>query len=105
MVNGPATEAARDKQEKLKERFKQWLWQDDERRERLVRKYNDEFNHTRLRTLQRRPPDPARRQSRHHPAPAPEGQRVAHFADAQLSARPGRRRRENLHHVSPPRWN
>jgi N12 class adenine-specific DNA methylase len=28
----------------------QWLWQDDERRERLVRKYNDEFNHTRLRS-------------------------------------------------------
>jgi len=51
VVNGPATEAARDKQEKLKERFKQWLWQDDERRERLVRKYNDEFNHTRLRTF------------------------------------------------------
>jgi N12 class adenine-specific DNA methylase len=51
VVNGPATEAARDKQEKLKERFKQWIWQDDERRERLVRKYNDEFNHTRLRTF------------------------------------------------------
>ncbi len=51
VVNGPATEAARDKQEKLKDRFKQWLWPDDERRERLVRKYNDEFNHTRLRTF------------------------------------------------------
>jgi N12 class adenine-specific DNA methylase len=51
VVNGPATEAARDKQEKIKERFKQWSWQDDERRERLLRKYNDEFNHTRLRTF------------------------------------------------------
>ena len=51
VINGPATEAARDKQEKLKERFKQWIWQDDERRERLVRKDNDEFNHTRLRTF------------------------------------------------------
>lgn len=51
VINGPATEAARDKQEKLKERFKQWIWRDDERRERLVRKYNDEFNHTRLRTF------------------------------------------------------
>ena len=51
VVDGPATEAARDKQEKLKDRFKQWIWQDDERRERLVRKYNDEFNHTRLRTF------------------------------------------------------
>jgi N12 class adenine-specific DNA methylase len=51
VIDAAATEAARDKQEKLKDRFKQWLWQDDERRERLVRKYNDEFNHTRLRTF------------------------------------------------------
>ena len=26
VVNGPATEVARDKQEKLKERFKQWVY-------------------------------------------------------------------------------
>lgn len=51
VVNGPATEAARDKQQKLKERFKDWVWEEDERRERLVRKYNEEFNHTRLRTF------------------------------------------------------
>jgi len=51
VVNGPATEAARDKQEKIKERFKQWVWQDDERRERLARKYDDEFNNLRLRTF------------------------------------------------------
>jgi N12 class adenine-specific DNA methylase len=51
VVNAPATEAARDKQEKIKERFKGWVWQDDDRRERLTRKYNDEFNHTRLRSF------------------------------------------------------
>lgn len=51
VVNGPATEAARDKQEKIKERFKAWIWQDDDRRERLVRKYNQEFNNVRLRTF------------------------------------------------------
>ena len=51
VVNGPATEAARDKQEKIKERFKTLIWQGDERRERLVRKYNDEFNNIRLRTF------------------------------------------------------
>ena len=51
VVNGPATEAARDKQDKIKERFKSWLWQEDERRERLARKYNDEFNNVRLRTF------------------------------------------------------
>ncbi|MBI3408736.1 MAG: DEAD/DEAH box helicase [Planctomycetes bacterium] len=50
-VNPQATEAARDKQEKIKERFKTWIWSDDERRERLVRQYNDEFNNVRLRTF------------------------------------------------------
>jgi len=51
VLNPTATEAARDKQEKIKERFKNWLWQDDDRRERLARKYNDEFNNVRLRTF------------------------------------------------------
>ena len=51
VVNVPATEAARDKQEKIKERFKAWIWNHDERRERLARKYNDEFNNVRLRTF------------------------------------------------------
>ncbi len=49
VVNVPATEAARDKQEKLKARFKEWIWQDDERRERLATIYNTEFNSLRLR--------------------------------------------------------
>ena len=51
VVNGPATEAARDKQEKIKERFKAWIWRDDDRCERLVRQYNDEFNNVRLWTF------------------------------------------------------
>ncbi|MCI0541999.1 MAG: hypothetical protein L0Z50_42930 [Verrucomicrobiales bacterium] len=46
-----ATEAAREKQERIKERFKEWVWSDDSRRERLCRLYNDTFNHTRLRTF------------------------------------------------------
>ncbi len=49
VLNVPATEAARDKQEKLKAKFKEWIWQDDERRERLARIYNDGFNSLRLR--------------------------------------------------------
>ncbi|HEY3914415.1 MAG TPA: DEAD/DEAH box helicase family protein, partial [Verrucomicrobiae bacterium] len=49
IVNATATEAAREKQQKIKDQFKQWLWQDDERRERLSKKYNDEFNGIRLR--------------------------------------------------------
>ncbi len=51
VVNVPETEAARDKLEKIKERFKTWLWEDDARRERLSAKYNAEFNSTRLRVF------------------------------------------------------
>ena len=32
ILNPTATEAARDKQQKIKERFKEWIWQEDERR-------------------------------------------------------------------------
>lgn len=51
VVNAQATEAAREKQEGIKERFKEWVWSDDARRERLCRLYNDTFNHTRVRTF------------------------------------------------------
>jgi N12 class adenine-specific DNA methylase/SAM-dependent methyltransferase len=51
VVNAQSTEAAREKQERIKERFKEWIWSDDERRERLVRLYNDTFNHSRVRTF------------------------------------------------------
>src|SRR4030095_11755988 len=51
VINAQETEAARDKLEKIKERFKTWIWEDDERRERLCRKYNDEFNSVRLRVF------------------------------------------------------
>ncbi|MHB9010037.1 MAG: hypothetical protein ACYDC1_24255, partial [Limisphaerales bacterium] len=51
VINARATEAAREKQERIKERFKEWVWSDDSRRERLCRLYNDTFNHTRVRTF------------------------------------------------------
>jgi N12 class adenine-specific DNA methylase len=51
VINPGDTEAAREKQERIKEKFKEWVWADDRRRERLVRLYNDTFNHTRLRTF------------------------------------------------------
>ncbi|MEY2531618.1 MAG: hypothetical protein QOI96_1703, partial [Verrucomicrobiota bacterium] len=51
VINAQETEAARDRLEKIKERFKTWIWGDDERRERLCRKYNDEFNSVRLRVF------------------------------------------------------
>ena len=51
VVNAQHTEAAREKQERIKEQFSKWLWSDDGRRERLVRLYNDTFNHSRIRTF------------------------------------------------------
>jgi N12 class adenine-specific DNA methylase len=51
VINVQETEAARDRLEKIKERFKTWIWEDDARRERLCRKYNDEFNSIRLRVF------------------------------------------------------
>jgi N12 class adenine-specific DNA methylase/SAM-dependent methyltransferase len=50
VVSAQSTEAAREKQERIKEKFKEWVWSDDSRRERLCRLYNDTFNHTRIRT-------------------------------------------------------
>lgn len=35
VINATETEGARDKMEKIKERFRTWVWEDDERRERL----------------------------------------------------------------------
>ena len=51
VVNVQQTEGARDKMEKIKERFKSWIWEEDVRRERLCRKYNDDFNSVRLRVF------------------------------------------------------
>lgn len=51
VVNATATEGAREKQQKIKDHFREWIWRDDERRERLVKKYNEEFNSVRLRSF------------------------------------------------------
>lgn len=51
VVNAVASEAAREKQQKIKDRFTEWIWSDDARRERLVAHYNREFNCYRLRTF------------------------------------------------------
>ncbi len=48
-VNQPETIAAREKQQQLKDRFRDWVWEDRERAERLSREYNFRFNNIRLR--------------------------------------------------------
>ena len=50
-VNGPATEAAATSRRRSRNASRSGWWQEEERRERLVRKYNDEFNNIRLRTF------------------------------------------------------
>jgi N12 class adenine-specific DNA methylase len=51
VVNQQETIAAREAQQKIKDRFSEWIWQDEERAERLSRLYNDKFNNIRLRTF------------------------------------------------------
>jgi len=51
VVNPQETLAAREKQQQLKEKFSEWIWQDEERAHRLARFYNDTFNNIRLRTF------------------------------------------------------
>jgi N12 class adenine-specific DNA methylase len=48
-VNQQETIAAREKQQQLKDRFRPWVWEDEDRAVRLAREYNDRFNNLRLR--------------------------------------------------------
>jgi N12 class adenine-specific DNA methylase len=50
VVNQQETIAAREAQQKLKDRFSEWIWHDEERAGRLARFYNDRFNNIRLRS-------------------------------------------------------
>src|SRR6266700_3557103 len=50
VLNQTETIAAREAQQKLKDRFSKWIWENPERTERLARLYNDKFNNIRLRT-------------------------------------------------------
>ena len=43
--------AAREKQQQLKDRFREWIWEDGPRATRLAREYNDRFNNLRLRSF------------------------------------------------------
>ena len=49
VLNHKETTAAQAKQEAIKQAFQDWIWKDPERRNRLVRYYNDTFNSVRPR--------------------------------------------------------
>lgn len=44
VLNKKETAIAQSKQELIKQKFQDWIWNDHERREKLVRIYNDKFN-------------------------------------------------------------
>lgn len=44
VLNVPETSVAQEKQQKLKNLFKQWIWEDETRKNRLVSYYNEHFN-------------------------------------------------------------
>ena len=44
VLNGEATEAAKEKLARIKEAFTGWIWTDPDRTDRLARIYNDRFN-------------------------------------------------------------
>lgn len=49
VLNAKETTLAAQKQQVIKDAFRDWIWQDPERRETLVRQYNEEMNSTRPR--------------------------------------------------------
>ncbi len=51
VINQQETVAAREKQQQLKDRFREWIWEDGPRAARLARDYNDRFNNLRLRSF------------------------------------------------------
>jgi N12 class adenine-specific DNA methylase len=44
VLNRKETEVAQQKQRLIKEAFQDWIWKDPQRRQTLVRRYNDQFN-------------------------------------------------------------
>ena len=50
IVNERQTLEAREAQQKLKDKFVEWVWKDEERASRLAGIYNEKFNSVRLRT-------------------------------------------------------
>ena len=49
VLNAKETTLAQQKQQVIKDAFQKWIWSDPERREALVRQYNEEMNSTRPR--------------------------------------------------------
>ena len=57
VLNSKETTLAQQKQQVIKDAFKDWLWKDAERRQTLVAKYNELFNSTKAARVRRLTPD------------------------------------------------
>ena len=77
VVNQEETLAAREKQKRIKEAFRSWVFADPERTERLVRVYNDTYNNLRLRVFDGSHLDVPRDEPDDHAPPAPGGRHLA----------------------------
>ena len=49
VLNPQETQAAQGKQQQIEDAFKEWIWKDQNRRQALVKLYNEKFNSTRPR--------------------------------------------------------
>ena len=95
VVNERHTLEAREAQQKLKDKFAEWIWKDETRAARLAEIYNEKFNSVRLRTYDGSHltfPGMNKAVLRNGDLrPAPEECRLAHFAGRQHLAGPLRR--------------
>ena len=83
VVNQEETLAAREKQKRIKEAFRSWVFSDPERTERLVRIYNDTYNNLRFRVFDGSHLDFPGHEPDDLASPAPEGR---HLAGDELAA-------------------
>ena len=72
VLNAKETTLATQKQQLIRDAFKDWIWKDPERRETLVRQYNEEMNSTRPREYDGSHIDFLRYESGNHPPRASE---------------------------------
>ena len=102
-INQQETIAAREKQQQLKDRFREWIWQDGERASRLAHDYNERFNNLRLRNFDGSHltlPGMVRDNLRDRDLASPPSERrgLAHPAERQHTAGACGRGRKDLDH-------
>ena len=73
VLNAKETTLAAQKQQAIRDAFRDWIWRDPERRQALVRQYNEEMNSTRPREYDGSHITFWRHEPVHYPAGSPAG--------------------------------